>query len=212
MEEESATLKLHDDFYRDRFSSLVLVICGALIAITAVVCVSLYLYLHVPPPINFKVDADMRVQAAVPLDRPYLSTPDLLQWVADVLPKSFGLDFVYYDSQLNQYKKYFTTQGWQAFKNQLNIFANFTDLQANKIFVYGAPNAAPYILNERVIQETNVYGWWVQVPLVISYDGYKPPPSKNVTFQVLVVRVSTLNNLSGVAIDNIIQAPEMRQG
>jgi hypothetical protein len=46
------------------------------------------------------------------------------------------------------------------------------------------------------------------MPVIINYDGLKPPVGKQLVLQVLVIRVSTLNNLLGVQIDNVIQAPE----
>jgi hypothetical protein len=154
----------------------------------------------------------MRVQAAVPLTQPYLSDSELMQWIAEVLPKVLVYDFNYYDSQTAKAKKYFTNNGWSAFANQLNIYANYNTVLANKLFVTAKITAAPFKLNSGVIEESGKYGWWVQIPLTIKYDGYQPMAEKKVTFQVLIVRVSTLNNLTGVAIDNIYQAPETTTG
>jgi|SRR5579885_557896 intracellular multiplication protein IcmL len=210
--EETTAVELRDGFYRDSFGKLVLVIIGICIAIAALVALSIYFYVAKPPPITFPVDSEMRVQPPVPLDQPYLSTPDLLQWVADVLPKAFVLDFNHYNDQLKSYSSYFTSDGWKTFLNQLNIYANYNNVQAYKLFITGSPESAPYILREGVIQESGRYGWWVQIPVTINYAGYKPPPNKTLTLQVLVVRVSTLNNLTGVGIDNVIQAPAQPTG
>lgn len=204
---EEASVELRNDFYRDSFGKVVLIIVSICIAIAGLIALSLHFYLDKPPPITFSVDDEMRVQSPVPLDQPYLTTPDLLQWVADILPKAFIFDFNHYNNQLKTAAQYFTTNGWTAFLNQLNIYVNYNNVQAYKLFVTSTPAAAPYILREGVIQESGKYGWWVQMPLTINYAGYKPPPSKPLVLQVLVVRVSTLNNLTGVGIDNVIQAP-----
>lgn len=205
--EETGIVELRDSFYRDSFGKVIFVMASFCFAIFALIALFLYLYLAKPPPITFPVGAQMRVLSPVPLDQPYLSTPDLLQWVANVLPKAFDYDFNHYNDQLKATSQYFTNDGWKAFLNQLNNYVNYNNVQANKLFVTGTPSAAPIVLREGVIQDAGTYGWWVQMPIVISYAGYQPPPAKTVTLQVLIVRVSTLNNLTGVGIDNVIQAP-----
>lgn len=208
MAEEVDVVELRDSFYRDSLGKVIFIVASICALIIILISLSIYFYLDKPAPITFSVGEEMRVQLPVPLDKPYLSRPDLLQWVADVLPRSFNLDFNYYNDQLKSNQSDFTTTGWQSFLNQLNIYANYNNVQAYKLFVTSAPTAAPFVLREGVIPETGKYGWWVQLPVIINYAGYKPPASVNVTLQVLVIRVPTLNNLTGVAIDNVIQAPE----
>lgn len=205
--EELNVVELEDNFYRDSIGKVILIITSICAIIIILILLSLYFYLDKPAPITFSVYDEMRVQPAVPLDKPYLSTPDLLQWVADVVPKSFILDFNFYNDQLTTISKNFTPNGWKAFLNQLNIYANYNNVQAYKLFVTSTPSAAPSILREGVISESGKYGWLVQMPIAINYAGLKPPANVNVTLQVLVVRVPTLNNLIGVGIDNVIQAP-----
>ena len=205
--EETETLGLRDEFYRDSIGKLAFILMSMLFSIFIIFCLCLYLYLNKPAPIVFPVDAEMRVMKPVPLNKPYLSTPDMLQWVADVFPQSFTLDFNHYNDQLKAYSQYFTADGWTAFLNQLNIYANYNNVQAYKLFITATPSSAPYILREGVLPDSGKYGWWVQMPVTINYDGYKPPSSVTLTFQMLVVRVPTLNNLTGVGIDNVIQAP-----
>lgn len=206
-EEDIHVVGLRDAFYRDSFGKVVLAMVGIVVAILLLIGLSLYFYLNTPPPITFHVGDEMRVLPPVPLDKPYLSEPELLQWVADVLPKTFDYDFNHYNDQLKDAAQYFTTDGWKIFLNQLNINANYTNVQAYKLFVNGTAAGAPFILRQGVIQESGRYGWWVQMPIIISYAGYQPPPAKTVNLQVLVVRVSTLNNLNGVGINNVILAP-----
>jgi len=206
--EEVTVIELQDQFYRDSVGKLMIAYASIAIAICFMIGIAIYLYMDKPPPITFAVDNEMRVQAPVPLSKPYLSDPDLLQWIAEVLPKVFVYDFNYYDDQLAKAKQYFTENGWATFSNQLNIFANYNTVQASKLFITGTIDGAPTISNSAIVEGTDKYGWLVQIPLTIKYDGYQPMADKKVTFQVLVVRVSTLNNLVGVAIDNIIQAPE----
>jgi intracellular multiplication protein IcmL len=201
-EEELHTVELQDGFYRDSFSKMILVIAAICTAIILLIGLSLYFFLAKPKPITFLVDREWRVQPAISLAQPYLATANLLQWVSDVLPLAFNYDFNHYNDQLKLVSKYFTADGWKIFLNQLNIYANYNNVQSYKLFVNGTPAGAPYILNQGLL--SGRYGWWVQMQVTINYAGLNPPPSKTLTLQVLVVRVSTLNNLMGVGIDNVV--------
>lgn len=205
--EETGVIELRDSFYRDSYGRVLFTLCGVGVSIVIFIAVSIYIHLDKPAPIIFPVDNDMRVLQPVPLNQPYLSTPDLLQWVADVLPRLFALDFNHYNDQVQANTQYFTQNGRQSYLNQLNNYANYNNVQAYKVFVTAVPDAAPFILREGVVPDSGKYGWWVQMPVVISFAGYKPPPSVTLTFQMLIIRVSTLNNLNGVAIDTLMQAP-----
>jgi hypothetical protein len=70
------------------------------------------------------------------------------------------------------------------------------------MFASSSPQRAPFILNQGLL--LGRYGWWVQMPMTIKYIGNNLVPAQTLKLQVLVVRVPTLNNLSGVGIDNII--------
>jgi intracellular multiplication protein IcmL len=204
-EEELQTVVLRDDFYRDSFGKVVLVIFGIVVAIICLIALSVYLYLSKPPPVTFHVDGDWRVQAPVPLDQPYFQNfqkPDLLQWVADSVPQAFHFDFNHYNDQLKVASQYFTAEGWKIFLNQLNIYANYNNVQSGKLFVRASPSGAPSLVNEGLLGGR--YAWLVVIPITISYSGYKPPGQKDLQLQVTVVRVSTLNNLTGVGIDNVV--------
>lgn len=204
---EPGMVELRDGFYRDSIGKIFFIFLSTLFSILILVLLSIYFYLAKPPPITFPVEAEMRVQKPVPLDQPYLSTPELLQWVADVFPKAFTFDFNNYNDQLKANANAFTGDGWAAFLNQLNIYANYNNVQAYKIFITAEPYSAPFILRDGVLPDSGRYGWWVQIPVTITYAGFKPPPTVKISFQVLVVRVPTLNNLMGVAIADVIQAP-----
>lgn len=200
--EEPQVATLHDDFYRDCFGKVVVYIAAALLAIALMAALSLYLHLNKPKPVTFAVGDDWRVKPLVPLNEAYLSRPDLLQWVNDAIQKSFIFDFNNYDAQLKAISQYFTADGWTVFLELLNNYANYNNIQAYKLFINATPTAAPTVINEGLL--SGRYAWWVEMPIEIDYAGYKPPGSKTLTLQVLVVRVPTLNNLSGVSINNVI--------
>jgi hypothetical protein len=202
---ETEIVSLRDDFHRDSFGKLMLIMAGMIGAIVLLLATSLYLYLSEPPPITFPVNKEWRVQPDVPLEQPYLETPILLQWVSDTLRNAFQFDFIHYNDQLKSAAHNFTDDGWRVFLDQLNNYANYNDVQTKKMFINSIPDSAPFLINPGGVL-LGRWAWWIQAPITIHYIGNDGTSSKTLTLQVLVVRVPTLNNLMGVGIDNIIVA------
>lgn len=201
-EEEFTIVTIEDNYYRDCFSR-VLFIIGCLVAsIVALVAISLYIVFTEPPPVTFKVAEDWRILAPVDIQEPYLSEGDILQWIADVVPRLFDVDFLHIDDQLTQLKPFFTDNGYQVFINQFNNNVDRDKLQTGKMFATDEITGAPVILNQGIL--SGRYAWWVQIPINISYAGMETIPSSSIKLTLLVVRTETSNSLTGVAIDNVL--------
>lgn len=204
-EDDQYVVELQDRYYQDSFGKLVLIIVSIIAGIVLLVGVSFYLHLNKPHPKTFPVGAEWRIQPPIPLDQPYLSTPGLTQWATDAVRNLFVFDFNHYSDQLKALTPYFTDDGWKVFLDQLNIYANPDNMPVDKTFVQGEVTGAPVILNQGIL--VGRWAWWVQIPFDINYayaGNTKLPSTQSVTLQILVVRVSTLNNLQGVAIDNMV--------
>lgn len=200
--EEVQVVRLRNDFYRDGFYKVLLALAILIMAIVLLTLLSVYLFLFKPPPVNFKADNEWRLLPPVPLDQPYLTTPDLIQWVTEALPASFNYDFINYTSQLKDKAQYFTPNGWKKFLDQINTYANYNDIQTQKLFLNASAAGAPFVLNQGLLE--GKYGWWVQMPIIIRVISIDKNYPQHLVIQALVVRVPTLNNLDGVGIDNII--------
>lgn len=201
-EEELQVIRLRTDFYRDGFTKVFIALCIVFTAIVILVATSIYLFVAKPPPVNFSTDNEFRVVAPVPLDQPYLATADLTQWVSETVPNVFNYDFLNYASRLKTNQSFFTPNGWKQFNSILNTYASFTMVTNGKLFVSTSPNGAPFVVNQGLLNGR--YSWWVQMPLNITFGSRERGYTQTITLQVLVVRESTLNNLSGVVIDNMI--------
>lgn len=208
-EEELQIIRLRNDFYRDGFRKVIFALCVMGVAIGLLIATSLYLYLEKPAPIKFATDAEWRVLPPVPLDRPYLQTPDLLQWVSNVLPGLFTYNFLNYTVRYKNNAEYFTANGWKKIQDILNTFVAYNVVQNSKLFVNGSAGGAPFILNQGLL--SGKYGWWVQMPINVSYSSLEGGTTLSLVLQALVIRMSTLDNLYGVAIDNIIVVSNNKQ-
>jgi intracellular multiplication protein IcmL len=193
---------LRDDFYRDGFRKVLLSLALVTGATALLIIVSLYFFLHQVLPINFAVYPDWRVLPDVSLDKPYIPKPDLLQWVSNALPQAFTFDFINYDEELKKLEKYFTANGWNKYSELANTLVNHNEILNKKLFVTASADGAPVILNQGIIDQS--YAWWVQMPVNVRYSGVEGEAHESkFTIQVLLVRVSTLNNLDGISIENI---------
>ncbi|MCE3238574.1 MAG: hypothetical protein K0R24_1555 [Gammaproteobacteria bacterium] len=189
---------LRSDFYCDGFRKILFALGIALLVTFLLIATVIYFLLDKPSPVNFSTDNEWRIVKPVPVDQPYLSTPDLIQWVSRV-PTLFNYDFVNYKSELQDNAQYFTENGWKKFLELLNSAIPYATIMNAKLFVNGTAEGAPYVINEGLL--AGRYSWWVQTSVNINYSSRY---TQSLNLQVLVVRVPTLNNLYGVAIDNII--------
>lgn len=200
--EELQVVRLRNDFYSDGLYK-VLIAGGMIIAaIGLLIAISVYLFTEKPHPVTFAADNDWRILAPVPLDKPYLETPDLIQWVSNAIPAMFSYDFINYDAQLKSMNQYFTSDGWKKFLDLVGNYANHDNIFNQKLFVNASAAGAPFVLNQGLLQGR--YAWWVQMPITVSYSNYQKASSQSLNIQALVVRISTVDNLYGVAIDNIL--------
>lgn len=200
----SDIVKITDDFYRDGFYRILFIFIALLIAVAFLVTISLYLYLAKPPPVRFLTDDEWRILPPVPLSEPYLKTPDLIQWISEVLPASFTFDFVNYASQLKNLSQFYTQDGWGKLNGLQTNYVNQKTIEDNKLFANARAAGAPFILNQGLIDKS--YAWWIQMPITIDYITVGKRTSQDLILQALVVRVSTLNNLFGVSIENLVLA------
>ncbi len=203
--EEQQTIYLRKDFNRDGFRKVLLILGVFILIIFALIATSIYLFFDKPPPIQFSTDNEWRIVPPVPLNQPYLSQPDLIQWVSTVVPGLFNYDFINYKGQLQKNEHYFTENGWKTFLTFLKGYADYAAVTNAKLFINGVPTGAPFILNQGLLD--GKYSWWVQMPININYSGGYV---QALDLQVLVVRMSTLNNLYGVSIDNVV-APSVEK-
>jgi hypothetical protein len=199
---ETEIVSLQDNFYRDGFYKILTVLAIAIAVVVMLFALSVYLFLSKPSPVVFRADDEWRIVSPVPVQYAYLKDADLIQWVSNVVPKLFTIDFVNYNTVLNTNKNYFTENGWARYREQLNTYASLGRLSANRYFVTTTIQRAPVILNQNIVD--GKYTWLVQVPFNVVYSGLRTSDTVVLTYQLYIVRIPTLNDLYGVRIDNII--------
>lgn len=201
-ESELRVVRLRDDFYQDGFYKIVAALLMIAAAILLLVGLCFYLISMRPAPVVFHTDNDWRAFPPVPIDQPYMQSTDLLQWVSNAVPAAFTVDFLHYKKQLASFAPHFTTNGLKKLIDLLNTYANEQIVENGRLYVQTSPSGAPIIRSAGLTE--GKYGWWVELPIKIAYTGVGRNNAVSLVLQVLVIRVSTLNDLSGVAIDDIL--------
>jgi len=208
--DELQFISLRDDFYRDGYYKALAAVGILLIAIALLISASLYLQLSKPDPVAFATGDEFRTLLPVPVNEPYISQPDLIQWVSEVIPKIFTFDFINYTQQLENVSQYFTSNGWKNYSELLKLYAvDSKTVVDSKLFTNGTLAGAPFIFNQGILVSDapgapkNTYSWLIQMPFNLGYSSTNKGSTTPLMIQALVVRVPTLNNLSGVAIENL---------
>ena len=203
-DEDVQIVTLRDYFYRDSFKTVLVIVCTALLLVCCLLGVVIYYYSSKPWPVVFAVEPGWQVQPPVSITKPFVSKADLLQWVSEVVPGLFTVDFLNYDQQVARRAKNFTANGCHVYQNQLKNFAAKDTLRDNHSFVNAKATDVPAIVNKGML--SGRYAWIITLPLLIDYFNLKTKETKKVTFQFTVVRVPTDVNLVGLAINDIIVA------
>jgi len=201
-DEELQSSRFVDDYCRDGAVLLVLSFLILLFSLCVLLGISIWLIVDKPQPVQFKTDNEWRVLPPVPINEPYISTPNLIQWVSDTLPSLFTLDFVNYAAQMNVAATAFVGDGWTKFQRALQNYAAPAVVQNGKLFVTATAGGAPFVTNQGMIQGS--YGWWIQMPLNLSYSSANKGATRSLIVKVMVVRVPTLDDLKGIKIEDII--------
>jgi len=201
---ELVTLALRDDFYRDGYRKVVTLLIMVIFSILFMSGISLWLVFSKPAPVSFYTDEEWRLLPPIPVNRPWIATPDLIQWVSDAIPAVFTVDFVNFSAQTAAAARYFTPEGYRKFLQAINQYANPVTLKNEKLFVNSDAAGAPFIINQGLLQ--GVYGWWIQMPLNLSYSSAEKGSTLPLAVQVLVTRVPTQDDLKGIRIANMIVA------
>lgn len=200
IDNEQPIVQLKAEFYRDGFPKVLLALAMTIAAIGSLAGLSVYLYLSKPDPVYFYTDSEWRILPAVPLNQPYLSNADLLQWLGKTISDAFSYDFLNYQQEQQDLADDFTTKGWQNLQGQLNNYhLDYDSLRNSRAFVNTKLTGAPFILNQGLLPEGK-YAWRVQIPVNVSYSS---GVTRSLVIIALVVRIPTLNNLYGVAVDDM---------
>lgn len=200
--DELDVVRLRNDFYRDGINKIFIALSIVTATIVLLLAMSFYLHTQKPRPVTFHTDSDGRVYPPIPIDRPFIKEADLVQWLNNVVSKSFSFDFVNYKTQVENLRQYYTENGYTKLLGVLNSYANPNQVQNAKLFINANAGGVPTIFNQGLIG--NTYNWILHVPLELTYSSGEKNTIANITLEITVIRVQINSELAGIAIDNVV--------
>lgn len=192
-------VRLRNNFYRDNYRRLVGILLLLIIINLGLIVAVVYLITHRPTPQYFATSADGRITPLNPLSQPVVTPAELLQWANQAVVAAYSYNFVNYRKELQDASQYFTPEGWQQFQSGLKASRNLETVIAKKMVVTATPTGAPVVTDQGILNGR--YAWRIRIPFLITYENSSNERIQQpITVNILVVRVSNLDNPKGIAI------------
>lgn len=202
-----STVLNRNAFYRDGYRFLLRISLIQIVVIIMLILSVIGLFMTVKTrPIYFATTSDGRIINIVPLSEPFLTPAQLTDWAATTARSVMQFGYHDYRDRLQQIATNFTPTGWDSFNRALKD-AKFLDaIEARRLVVTMEVKAAPEI--QSASSRNGVYTWYVRFPVKIKFDGDQPPQPIETMLRLQIVRVSTLQNPSGVSIEQWVPMTE----
>jgi intracellular multiplication protein IcmL len=195
---------LRNDFYRDNFRRMVFVAMLSFILNIILVIALLYHQNQTAQPVYFATTPDGKLIKLEPLQSPILNDEAVISWVGRAVPEVYSLDFMSYKEKVLQSKKYFTSYGWPQFLKAFD--STLTQIRDEKLVTRATLIGVPIITAHKIIDGR--YTWYVQVPIMITFQKGSLSSSKQIVWSLVVQRMNDTTaegGLQPVGISQVVQ-------
>lgn len=197
------TVLVRNEFYRDGFRNMMwLAVIEAVVIAGLLVTFISYMSTSKAQDHYFATTADGRIMQLIPLAQPNMNTSALLSWAAQASTEVMTFGFDDYQRRLQQSSRFFTRHGWETFAQALQQSRIIESITALNQVVSAVPRSAPILTQEGVFQ--GKYRWVVQLPLAVTYQSGSASRTDNLNVTLVIDRVPSLENPSGVGIEQWI--------
>ena len=156
----------------------------------------------VPQDLHYALTSEGAQARLVALAMPDISQQTLFDWSAEAATQIMTFGFNDYETRLTNTRARFTTKGWESFREvMLNSLFFKTVLEQQQI-VTSVPRQPPTMFFEGLTG--SVYNWIVEIPLLVTVRSGSLNRTLNLTVRLVVIRVPTAENPTGMAIDRWI--------
>lgn len=203
-------VRLRNNFYRDNYRRVLLVLLLMAIVNVALIGFVTYQVVQRPEPKFFATTANGTLIPIQPLDKPMVSAAALRQWANRAAVRAYTYDFVHYRGQLEVASEYFTPTGWRSFERSLMSSRNLKTVISKKLVVGAVATGAPVILDQMVIHGR--YAWKVSMPLLVTYQSASMRTQQSLIVNMVITRVPTIDYPTGVAIAQFYASTQSLKG
>ena len=193
---------LRNEFYRDGYRKSLLVIL-MLIAANLFAVLAIVKLTDRPTPVAFfATSSDGRIIPVLELDQPGKKDAEVIDWATRSAIKAYSYDFVNYRETLQQVSQSFTGAGWTNFQRAMSSSGMLKTVVAQRMVMSAEPTA-PAVITDKAVRGGR-YTWKVEIPMVLRLQGAKSPGPQPIRVNMLIQRVSLINNPDGIAIVNYV--------
>ncbi|MBN6742079.1 DotI/IcmL/TraM family protein [Acidithiobacillus sp. MC6.1] len=165
-----------------------------------------------PIPTRYFESVNGKLISAVPTDQPMLSAGEILSGAQEALEASYNMNFRDYRMRIQNAEKWFTQQGFSAYKSSLFGSGDIKAIKGRRLFLDIAITGAPVVAQQGVLSGTHTFAWKVQVPVELDFESSGYQSSKNYLATLVMVRVDNVARPRGWAVDSIIFGPMPNRG
>lgn len=194
---------IRNEFYRDGFRNMMhIALAEAAIIVGLILAFVSYMNASKPQDHYFATTADGRIMQLVPLEQPNMQPSQLMSWVAQAATEVMTFGFHDYQRRLQSSSRHFTRHGWETFTSALQKSRIIESVEASQQVVTAQPRSAPILVQQGVFNGR--WRWVVDLPLNVTYQSGASSRSDNLNVRIIIDRVPSLENPSGVGIEQWI--------
>jgi len=195
-------VRMRNNFYRDSYRRVTIILLLSMLLNFLLAGGIYYLYKTKPQPIYFATNENGSLLQMIPLDQPYITDDQLLRWSVEAATAAYSFNFLDYQNNLQQARKYFTEEGFKNYYEALQNSGNLSTVQDKRLVVKATVSDIPLITTKGMLNGR--YVWKVQVPMIVRYVSAGAEFKQPILVELLIGRVSTLDSAAGVAIAQFV--------
>ncbi|MBI6605257.1 MULTISPECIES: DotI/IcmL family type IV secretion protein [Pseudomonas] len=166
-------------------------------------CVFGWFVMH-PHYVYFAADG-LRIVRLVPLNEPYITDAEAIQFAREALNRSMTINFTDYRQQLEDVRGDWTKRGFAQYLEQLQS-AGYLDLVKTKRMNMTVTTETGVLVKSEMVDGVLVRH--IEVPIEIKLVGQTTDlQPKRFIAKVPVARIPTLDSIVGVGLDGIVTTP-----
>lgn len=150
----------------------------------------------------FMAGQDGMLVQAVPVNRPFQSDEQVLNWFTRAVVEANTWGFADYKEHVREIKPYFSDKAYVDYISGLNNTGFFKKLREGYFMITAVPKGAPVVIQKAV--QGGVLHYMIEMPLVQTWKSAKREYKVEYIVKAVVQRVPVHERPSGLAIKQIV--------
>lgn len=189
--------------YRTGYRRLLWLVYVLTFAILGLIALLVFVIItRAPQDRYFAQTSEGATMRLVGLDRPNMNEQTMFDWAAEATSQILTFGFNDYNAKLNAVHNRFTEDGWASFAPTLYKSKFFQGVISEQQIVTSVPKAPPRLFSEGLV--AGQYSWIIEIPMLLTVRSGSISRTLDQTVRIVIVRVPTDLNPSGIAIDRWI--------